>query len=78
MYLRLKAEQMAGRISGLRCQVSFPLKVNGVLVARYIADFTLIRDGRREVVDAKGMRTAVYALKRKLMMACLGIEITEV
>jgi hypothetical protein len=77
-YLRLKAEQLAGRVSGLRCQVSFPLRVGGVLVCRYVADFVLVRDGRREVIDAKGMRTDVFVLKKRLMLAVHGIDVTEV
>lgn len=77
-YRRLKAEQLAGRVGGLRCQVRFPLKVNGVRVAVYVADFVLVRDGRREVIDAKGFRTDVYRMKKALMLACWGIDIIEV
>ena len=38
-----------------------------------------IRQSRPSIArDMKGRRTAVYALKRKLMAACLGIAIREV
>lgn len=78
VYLRLKAEQLAGRISGLRCQVRFPLRVGGIRVATYVADFVLIRQGRREVIDVKGVSTAAYKLKKRLMKALFGIDIIEV
>lgn len=77
-YRHLKAEQLAGRIGGLRCQVRFPLRVNGVMVARYCADFVYVRGSERIVEDVKGMRTAVYKLKRNLMRAVHGIDIHEV
>jgi hypothetical protein len=77
-YRHLKAEQAAGRIAALRCQVSFPLRVNGSLVCRYRADFLYVRAGRRIVEDVKGMRTDVYAIKKRLMLAVHGIEVVEV
>lgn len=76
-YQELKRLQIAGAISGLRLQVRFPLRVNGVTVANYLADFVYVRDGRRVVEDVKGMRTAVYKLKCRLMQAVHGIEILE-
>lgn len=76
-YLELKKLQASGVISGLRLQVRFPLSVNGVTVGKYVADFVYIRDGRRVVEDVKGMRTAVYKLKCRLMLAVFGIEILE-
>ena len=56
---------------------------------RYVADFAYReppptpRDIRREdwartVEDAKGMRTAVYKIKRHLMLSVHGIEVREV
>lgn len=77
----LKAELIAGRISGLRCQVRFPLKINGVKVAVYCADFVYVRDNRLIVEDVKSAFTAklpVYRLKKKMMLAIHGIEIQEV
>ena len=74
----LKKRQQAGEISALRLQVRFPLKVNGVKVAAYVADFTFVEKGRRVVLDVKGVRTAIYKLKARLMLAIHGIEIQEV
>ncbi|MBU6390533.1 DUF1064 domain-containing protein, partial [Patescibacteria group bacterium] len=34
-------------------------------------------DGREEIVDVKGMKTAVYRLKKKLVEAQYGIKIIE-
>jgi hypothetical protein len=55
------------------------MKVGGKLICRYIADFIFDeeRDGSWHpvVADAKGNITPVYKLKKKLMAACLGIEI---
>jgi hypothetical protein len=76
-WVYLSRLQKAGRISGLRRQVTFPLRVNGAIVARYRADFVYLEDGVRVVEDTKGVRTAVFKLKRRLMMAIYDIEIRE-
>lgn len=44
----------------------------------YIADFVYTQDGSEIVEDAKGMRTAVYRIKRKLMLERYGIQIKEI
>ena len=76
-YLDLREQQRAGRISDLRTQVEFPIAVNGVAICVYIADFVFLRDGVQVVEDAKGCRTDVYKLKRRLMEA-FGIDVVEV
>lgn len=43
----------------------------------YIADFVYYKDGQRVVEDAKGVRTDVYIIKRKLMLHIHGIRILE-
>jgi len=70
----------------LREQVSFEL-IPKQLVAQgkvaeractYVADFVYTdRDGTVHVVDAKGWRTEVYRLKKKLMLMVHGIRIEE-
>jgi hypothetical protein len=67
-----------GVIEDLRRQVRFPLKVNGVLVCVYVADFAYVADGDNVVEDVKGKRTALYNLKAKLFLAIHGFPITEV
>ncbi len=44
----------------------------------YIADFVYVQDGETVVEDAKGYRTDVYIIKRKLMLKRYGIQIQEV
>lgn len=77
-WLSLWQRQKLGLIRELRRQVTFRLIVNGMLVCRYVADFTYVESGKRVVEDAKGFRTPEYKLKSKLMQACYGITIREV
>lgn len=51
--------------------------VNGIKVCEYEDDFSYKENGVLVVEDAKGMRTPLYRLKKKLMRAALGIEIKE-
>lgn len=45
----------------------------------YIADFRVTyADGRQEVIDVKGYKTADYIIKRKLMRYVHGITVREV
>ena len=71
--------QKAGQVSDLRRQVSYPLTCNGQVVAHYIADFVYfdVKLGQEVVADAKGVRTQVYLLKKRMMRACHGIDIQE-
>ena len=45
----------------------------------YVADFTFeeTMTGRKRVMDAKGYKTPVYRLKKRLAALLLGIEIEE-
>lgn len=78
-WVQLVALQRAGKIAGLRRQVRFPIRVNGEIVCRYVADFVYIEAGQRVVEDVKSSFTRmnpVYRLKKK-MMAAIGVEIRE-
>lgn len=67
---RLKLEERAGEITDLVLQPSYPLVVNGRLVATYIADARFVdRAGCVHVIDVKGVRTREYVIKRKLFEA---------
>lgn len=79
-YQELRALEKAGVIRGLELQPRYRLVVNGVEVCSYYADFQYEDLERRRTVveDAKGVRTEVYKLKKRLMLACLGIEVEEV
>lgn len=72
VYGELKTRLKAGEIQALARQVEFQLP-GGIV---YRADFTYLREGLH-VVDAKGVRTDAYKLKRRLM-ADLGFTIEEV
>ena len=85
IYSQLKALQRCNMISNLQLQVPFILlekyRINNRTVReiKYIADFTFINsEGQLEVWDAKGVRTDVYKLKKKIFEYRYGIEIKEV
>ena len=44
----------------------------------YIADFVYTKDGKQIVEDTKGLRLPEYILKKKMMLALLNIEISEI
>ena len=58
--------------------MKFPLSVNAQLVTTFIADAVFFENGKRVVVDSKGVQTPVYRLKKKLMRALLNIEVQEI
>lgn len=83
----LKTLLAAGLITNLREQVNFELipaqrDEAGKLIEKacvYRADFVYNDDqGALHVEDAKGMRTDVYKIKRKLMLSVHKIRIEEV
>lgn len=79
-YQQLKLLERAGEIRHLTLQPRFPLDVNGKHICDYVADFTYIdqASGKSVTEDAKGMRTPVYKLKKKLTEALFHIRIVEV
>ena len=79
-YLYIKSLERAGRVKDLELQVRFNLIVNDQKICAYIADFRYKREDKdgewQEIVeDAKGVETPEFKLKKKLMKACLGIDI---
>ena len=81
-WMELQMLQRAGEISELRRQVSFELipKQVGERACNYIADFVYVdnKTNRTVVEDAKGVRTDVYKIKKKLMLWRYDIRIKEV
>ena len=85
-YAELKLLQRAGKISELKTQVSFLLipaqydeKHRCIeRSCKYVADFTYMEDGHLVVEDAKGLKTDVYRIKKKMMLQKYGIRIKEV
>lgn len=79
----LKLVALAGQIRDLRTQVPFELFVDKQKICTYIADFVYfdLVTSKMVVEDVKSDHTRklqVYRIKKKLMKACLGIEIVEV
>src|SRR5215469_10960241 len=77
-YAELKLLAKAGEINGLTLQPEFDFKVNGAKIFTYIADFSYFEKEREVIEDVKGVRTAVYRLKKRLIEAYHNIEIVEV
>ena len=73
-YLELLVMGEAGLVTNLELQPWW--SIHGV--AKYRADFAYDFNGERIIEDVKGVRTAVYALKKKLVEAEHGIVILEV
>lgn len=78
-YLILKDMEDKGEISNLKLQHKFIIEIDGNKICTYIADFTYFDQKQIYIVeDVKGMKTAVYNLKKKLMKAILNISIKEI
>ena len=72
----LRMLERTGAVSGLERAVSFPLYVQCVEVGRYVADFVYFWPNRDRVIeDVKGVQTAVFRLKARIM-AAQGMPIT--
>lgn len=83
-YLFLESLEKSGVIKELRTQVPIEIQPSFIRpdgskerAITYLADFTYTDDQGYHVVDAKGMKTEVYKLKKKLL-AYRGIYIEEV
>ena len=83
-YMVLTMLELAGEIRNLKLQPEYVLEVNGVKICKYVADFAYQerrRDGSWlsvvEDVKSPATRTAVYRVKKKLMLAIHEIEVRE-
>lgn len=78
-YHILKSDEATGLIRDLRMQVAYPYAENGKHCFTYKSDFNyiIVATGHEVVEDVKGVKTPVYNLKKKLIEARYGIEITE-
>lgn len=82
-YRELKLLHGQGAISFLSVHPAFELCVNHFPVCRYVADFKYVagrgKPGDPYVIeDCKGVKTAAYQIKKKLMKAIYGIEVQEI
>jgi hypothetical protein len=69
--------QKDGTVGPIECQPRFRLEVNGVHIADYVADFRYrdLQTGEVIVEDVKGYETPEFKLKKRLMLACHGVEV---
>ena len=74
----LKLLERAGQIRNLELQPRYDIVVNGINCGFYKADFRYFEGNKAVVEDAKGFKTQVYSLKKRLVEALYGITITEV
>ena len=84
----LKPRLDAGEITHLEMQTSFQIEIKGKKICKYKADFQYFdckvigpdgQTGALVVEDVKGVRTAIYRLKKKLVEAqFVGTKIIEV
>jgi hypothetical protein len=72
--------QLGGEVADLSVHHRFPCEVNGQKVTVYEADFVYrdVKSGQLVVEDVKGVRTAVYKLKKKIFEAIYPYKITEI
>lgn len=80
----LRLMERAGDITHLERQKTFDLTVNGMKVARFVADFVYFWHGHRIVEDVKGYQnkgaphTRVFEMKKRLMLALYNIQVRVV
>jgi len=76
----LKLLERANQISDLERQYRFKLAIGDQLIATYVADFRYFDRVKSEwvVEDVKGVRTAEFKIKAKLMKALHRVEVVEV
>lgn len=79
-YAELKNLEQVGEIADLELQPVFPCVINDKPICKYIADFryTSVKRGNVVIEDAKGFKTPVYRLKKKMVEAIYNIIIIEV
>lgn len=79
----VKPQINAGLLRNLQFQVKFALNIKtptgfNIRVGYYVADWTALdRQGRLQILEAKGHRTPLYNWKKKHFEAEYGLRITE-
>ena len=81
-YSALLIRGLAGEIADLELQPRFELHVNGIRVGKFTADFGYVEltTGQRVIEDVKSQptKTEAYRLRKRVVEALYGIQITEV
>ena len=80
VYIELLRIARKGKITRIDVQVPFDLHSNsGKKVCCYRADFLVkLHTGEPVIVEAKGVKTAIYTLKKKMMMADYPFRFVEI
>jgi hypothetical protein len=82
-YSELLLAVRGGVIKDLQTQVKYSLDINDVHICNYIADMVYqVVETNEMIVEyvkgyKKGSAYAMFSVKKKLMLACHGIEILE-
>lgn len=83
-WMELRLMERAGAIRNLRRQVPFELipkqRISGRVhpAIKYVADFVYLDEkGNQVVEDVKGVRTALYVMKKRQLLWLYGIEVLE-
>lgn len=74
-YLYLRFLQQKGTIQNLQMQTKIYFKINEKKIFTYKPDFEYDDEYGHHIVDVKGVRTAVFNLKKKLIEAQHNITI---
>jgi hypothetical protein len=86
-YGQLKIKKNAGLIKDFQMQVRYDIIVNSIMIGKYFLDFLIENnDGSIEYIDINGkdsntnkfIKTGVFALKKRLVEAIYGINISMV
>lgn len=77
-YQVLKLMERAGEIDSLIVHPLFVLHSVGMQpICKYEADFSYYQGEEKIIEDVKGVKTSIYNLKKKMMLAEYGIKILE-
>lgn len=79
-YRELVLLQNAHMITDLKIHTRHTLEINGYVICHYSDDFNYVPmgSGVRVYEDTKGFRTPDFVIKKKLMLALLGIDVQEI
>ena len=76
--LNLRLREKEGEVYGIELQKRYALiGPDGLLITTYVADATFWdqKEKRFRIIDVKGVETAVFKIKKKLMKSLLGLDV---